>query len=85
MADILIATLYGFLGGLLRSIVGLLKLKNIKKEFNLVYMMTTLALAAVIGALIAFAFETNTLLYLAIGYAGTDLLQGLAKAGTKIK
>ena len=83
MANILIASGFGLLGGLIRASVGLLKLKKIKKEFNIKYLLVTLVLSAIIGAFIAMAYSTNNIFYLAAGYAGTDILQGLAKAGKK--
>lgn len=83
MASIALAGLFGFFGGLLRSIIGILKLKKVKKEFNLKYLLTTLILSAVIGSLVALAFSTNNIFYLAVGYAGTDLLQGLVKIRKK--
>jgi len=81
MVNLVVAALFGLLGGLLRAIVGFIKnyriKRNIKFKFN--YFVITIIISAFIGMLLSLAFATNYLVYLIVGYAGIDLLENLVK------
>lgn len=78
--DLALATIIGSIGGLLRALVGSRKAMLKKKPFVLSYFLFTVMTAAVIGAVLGFVVGTTPLLALAVGYAGTDFLEGIAKA-----
>ncbi len=81
MSELIVAAVFGLLGGLLRSIVGLAKHFRAKKKtkFKVKYFIITLILAGFIGMLLSAAFAANYLIYLVVGYAGIDLLENLVK------
>lgn len=70
----------GGIGGLIRASVGLRKAILRKEPFNARYFLITVALAALIGIILGAVIATTNLLALIAGYAGTDLLEGLAKS-----
>lgn len=70
----------GGLGGLLRTVVGVRKAFLQKRKFVLKYFLVTIIGAALIGALIGSVIGINKAVALFAGYAGTDLLEGLAKS-----
>lgn len=81
MTEILLPALFGLLGGLIRAIVGIFKHYKINKKtkFNLTYLLITIIISGIIGALASAAFSTDYIINLAIGYAGIDFLEGLLK------
>ena len=70
----------GGLGGLLRAVVGVRKAMLQKRKFVLNYFLTTVIGAVVIGAILGSVIGMNKAVALFAGYAGTDLLEGLAKS-----
>jgi len=70
--------LLGSLGGLIRASVGLRKALRRGESFNALYFFSTIASAAIIGTALGLVVGTTLLLALAAGYAGTDLLDGIA-------
>lgn len=70
----------GTLGGLLRAVVGVRKAFLQKKKFKLNYFLATVIGAGVIGAILGSTIGINKAVALFAGYAGTDLLEGLAKS-----
>ena len=70
----------GGLGGLLRAIVGVRKAYLQKRKFVLKYFLMTIIGAAIIGAILGSIIGINKAVALFAGYAGTDLLEGLAKS-----
>ncbi len=72
--------LIGGLGGLIRTLVGVRKAYLQKRKFKLNYFLVTIIGAAVIGALLGSVIGINKAVALFAGYAGTDLLEGLAKS-----
>ena len=78
--ELVLASLIGGIGGLLRALVGVRKAMLKKKPFVLSYFAFTVITAAVIGAALGLVVGTTPLLALAVGYAGTDFLEGIAKA-----
>lgn len=70
----------GGLGGLLRAVVGVRKAQLQKRKFVLSYFLTTIIGATLIGAILGSVIGINKAVALFAGYAGTDLLEGLAKS-----
>ncbi|HLF54487.1 MAG TPA: hypothetical protein VI612_02095 [Candidatus Nanoarchaeia archaeon] len=70
----------GALGGFLRAVVGVRKAYLQKRKFKLNYFLVTVIGAAVIGAIVGSIIGINKAVALFSGYAGTDLLEGLAKS-----
>ncbi len=70
----------GATGGLLRAVVGVRKAFLQKKKFKLNYFLATVIGAGVIGAILGSTIGINKAVALFAGYAGTDLLEGLAKS-----
>ena len=70
----------GALGGLLRATVGVRKAYLQRRKFKLNYFLVTVIGAAVIGAIVGSVIGINKAVALFAGYAGTDLLEGLAKS-----
>ena len=76
--EMLYLILFGFLGGFIRIIVGLLKSKvfSEKKKFKGGKFLFTLLASGVIGAFCALLLVDDYRLILLAGYAGTDIIQG---------
>ncbi len=74
---------FGFFGGLVRALVGVMKLSKPSKEFNGKYMILTLIGSGLIGMFAAMLVGYNTQVALLAGYAGIDLIDGLYKAQSK--
>lgn len=72
--------LIGALGGLLRAAVGVRKAFLQKRKFVLKYFLITVIGAGIIGAILGSIIGINKAVALFAGYAGTDLLEGLAKS-----
>ena len=70
----------GALGGLLRACVGVRKAFLQHRKFVLKYFLVTVIGAGVIGAILGSVIGINKAVALFAGYAGTDLLEGLAKS-----
>lgn len=86
MAEIIIAALFGLLGGTIRAVVGILKYYRVNKKnkkLKIAYLLTSLILAAAIGAVTSLSITTNHLVNLVVGYAGIDFLESLVKITTK--
>ena len=80
MQEILIAGLLGFLGGLTRGVIGLLKALSIKRKILWGYWAITAAVACIIGIFVGMIFSYDPRLSLLAGYAGTDILEGIYKS-----
>jgi hypothetical protein len=72
---------FGLLGGIIRVIVGLFKHKVFtgKEKFNTRKFWFTMALSGIIGVFCALLTLDDYRIILLAGYAGTDMIQGLAK------
>lgn len=70
----------GALGGVLRAAVGVKKAFLQKRKFVPSYFVITVFGAAIIGAILGSVIGMNKAVALFAGYAGTDLLEGLAKS-----
>lgn len=70
--------LLGFLGGLLRSLVGLSKSKWVsRKKIKSGYFWLTIAVSALVGMAAGILASPDFKLAFLAGYAGTDFLEGL--------
>lgn len=85
MITILQLTLFGFFGGLIRSIVGLLKHKVFigKEKFKKGKFLFTLIASGLIGMFCSLLMIGDFRFALLAGYAGTDLIQGVYKLTKK--
>ncbi len=85
MDAVLVAGLFGLLGGVTRAVVGLLKWYAPKKrsEFRPVRLAVTIVGAGIIGMFASVLVSTDFKLSLLAGYAGTDFIEGLYKARLK--
>lgn len=70
----------GGLGGLLRAVIGVRKAHLQKRKFIPSYFFMTVVGAIIIGAILGSVIGINNAVALFAGYAGTDLLEGLAKS-----
>jgi hypothetical protein len=78
------AALFGFIGGITRASVGILKHKAYtKKKFKISYFLWTVLLSGIIGIFCGLFFINDYRFTLLAGYAGTDLIEGLYKSFRK--
>ena len=77
---VLLAAILGFLGGLVRSLVGFMKALAKKEKLNWTYWIITMVASAVVGVFTGIIFDYDHRLSLLAGYAGTDLLDGIYKS-----
>lgn len=75
------AILFGFFGGIVRILVGVLKLK--RKEFKWARLLFSLIASGLIGAFAALFVSDDYRLMLLAGYAGTDFVEGLYRIGKR--
>ena len=80
MNETILFAFIGAGGGLIRALVGARKAMLQKRKFMLNYFLFTILTASIIGAIIGAVVGGNKIIALAVGYAGTDLLEGLAKS-----
>ncbi len=89
MEKYLIYILAGFMGGLIRALVGFVKNKNIEKadHFRPQYFLITILISGVVGAAAGTLADTEWQVSFLAGYAGTDFIENLykIKIGQKIK
>ena len=88
MGGLYLAALFGFIGGLTRAFVGLLKYKQIpkaKRKFRIDYLFFTLIASGVIGIFCGLLVATEFKLSLLAGYAGTDFIESIYKIKRKQK
>ena len=80
------SVILGLLGGLVRGLVGIAKYfeKNkAKGTLNVRYLVFSIALAALVGAVAGSLTGGDWRLAIIAGYAGTDFLEGLYKIRMK--
>jgi len=85
--NLLLAGLFGFIGGLTRAFVGILKhrLPKKKDKFKPVELAFTIIASGIIGLFCGLLVATDFKLSLLAGYAGTDLIEGIYKIRRKQK
>jgi hypothetical protein len=76
--------LAGFVGGLIRAAVGILKWQTRaptkRMAFSPHYLFATVALAGLLGVVAGLYIENDPRFAVLAGYAGTDFIEGLYKA-----
>lgn len=85
MSELIIAALFGLVGGLIRAVFGIIKHYKLNKKvkFKIVYLIITLIISALIGAITSASLTTNHLINLVVGYAGIDFLESVMKITLK--
>lgn len=81
MEKYLIYILAGFLGGVIRGLVGFVKNKTIAKadHFKPSYFLVTILIAGIVGAAAGALADTEWQVSFLAGYAGTDFIENLYK------
>jgi uncharacterized membrane protein YeaQ/YmgE (transglycosylase-associated protein family) len=81
MEKYLIYILAGFLGGIIRGLVGFVKNKTIEKtdHFKPSYFVITILIAGIVGAAAGALADTEWQISFLAGYAGTDFIESLYK------
>lgn len=79
MQPLLLSALFGLFGGFARSIVGTMKSLKKKEKFKWKYFLFTVIESGVIGLIAGFVYSDDPKVAVAVGYAGTDILEGLYK------
>lgn len=74
-------TLGGFLGGLIRGVVGLLKWRGRPRrgKFRMYYLLATIIASGMIGIFASIFVEGDFRFSLLAGYAGTDFIESIYK------
>jgi uncharacterized membrane protein YfcA len=89
MEKYLVYILTGFLGGIIRGLVGFAKNKTIEKanHFKPSYFVVTILIAGIVGAAAGILADTEWQVSFLAGYAGTDFIENLykIKIASKIK
>ena len=71
--------LWGGIGGLLRATIGVLKAIKRGEKFIPSYYITTTLIAWLLGIIAGFSFTNDSKIAILIGYAGTDIIEGIIK------
>ncbi len=81
MEKYLVYILAGFLGGIIRGLVGFVKNKNIEKadHFKPSYFIVTILIAGIVGTAAGVLADTEWQVSFLAGYAGTDFIENLYK------
>ena len=87
MNSIVLAAIFGTVGGMTRAFVGLLKYRLPPKtgKFRVNALLFTIFASGFIGLFAGLLVATNYTLSLLAGYAGTDLIEGIYKIRKKQK
>ena len=72
------SAIFGFIGGITRTLVGILKHKN--EKFKWGKLLFTVIASGVIGVFTGLLITSDYKLTLLAGYAGTDILEGIYKS-----
>ena len=72
------SAIYGFIGGIVRGAVGILKLKSIR-QIRPGYLLLTLVLSGIVGLFAGMLVGADYRLTLMAGYAGMDLIESIYK------
>ena len=78
MYQLFTSALFGLLGGLARALVGSMKSFS-KNKFRWKYFLFTVIESGIIGLVAGFVYSNDPKVAAALGYAGTDILEGLYK------
>lgn len=87
MNEIILAAVFGMIGGVTRACVGLLKYRMPPKtgRFKLGSLLFTIIASGFIGLFAGLLVATNYKLSLLAGYAGTDFIESIYKIRKKQK
>ena len=80
MQEVLTFILLGFLGGLVRSLYGILKAVNEGEVIKKDYFITTIIIAGLIGGILGYVFDIDFRIATLAGYVGTDILENIFKS-----
>jgi len=80
METIILAGAFGFLGGIIRSAVGIFKAMSWKMKIYWNYAIFTMLVSGFIGILTGTVFSFDYRLSILAGYSGTDILEGIYKS-----
>lgn len=79
MNQLILAGIFGFIGGAARASVGALKALKRKEKFKWKYFLLSLLSSGIVGAFTGLIYDTNYKVTLIAGYAGTDLIESAYK------
>jgi hypothetical protein len=81
MEKYIVYILAGFMGGIIRGLVGFVKNKTIEKadHFKPQYFIITILISGVVGAAAGALADTEWQVSFLAGYAGTDFIENLYK------
>ena len=84
VADIVLTVFAGFLGGLIRAAVGILKWQTRaptkRMKFSAHYLVASVLLAGLLGVVAGLYIQNDPRFAVLAGYAGTDFIEGLYRA-----
>jgi len=78
--NFLTAAGFGFFGGVVRGLVGLMKLNRFTLTFRWKYFAFTVVVSAIIGMFAGMLVNADYRVSMLAGYAGIDLIEGMYKA-----
>ncbi len=81
----IIAAALGGLGGLTRSVIGIIKAKKRHEKIKFGYILRTVKLSVFSGTLIGAVLSFNPLASFIAGYVGSDALEGLISSFKRTK
>jgi hypothetical protein len=88
-SELLLTVFAGFLGGLLRAVIGILKWQTRTPtrafRFSWHYLVATLLLAGLLGTVAGLYIVNDPRFAVLAGYAGTDFIEGLYRAKFKAR
>ena len=76
---LLLVTFGGFIGGLVRGTIGVLKAIKAGRKTSTKYLCTTLIASALIGMIAGLFAENDVRFSILAGYVGTDFIESLYK------
>lgn len=79
MDPLVVVTIGGFIGGLVRGIIGILKAIRMGRKLKIKYFVTTLIASGLIGAIAGLFAENDLRFAILAGYVGGDFLESLYK------
>ena len=90
VSELVITVAAGFLGGLIRSAIGLLKWQTRapmqkRMKFSGHYLLATVLLAGLLGVVAGLYVQNDPRFAVLAGYAGTDFVDGVYRAKFKTR
>lgn len=78
--NLLSAAGFGFFGGVVRAIIGLLKVSDVRLHFRWKYFLFTTIASGLIGMFAGLLVSSDYRITMLAGYAGIDAIEGIYKA-----